>query len=219
MLLFLHTRTLNPKSPPLHFLPLFHDSSNPFHLFHLYALYYWKSSIRITDSGCSRFKKRIGFRLGRQSSRLCFQSTAICGVRSRSHSADEEKVARLEWLESKMVSLTAILIYSKIYIRAIYIILEFWCKSNLNVIRFLIFTIYQSINNFVYGNCCEHWMVLWTEIRADIIRRSGGSCAWLESESAFEQMELYIAMISFVPKYHYSRIIEIIITNPSSCEN
>lgn len=57
------------------------------------------------------------------------------------------------------------------------------------------------------------------KLRADIIRRSGGSCAWLESESAFEQMELYIAMISFVPKYHYSRIIEIIITNPSSFEN
>lgn len=32
-----------------------------------------------------------------------------------------------------------------------------------------------------------------------------------ESESAFEQMELYIAMISFVPKCHYRRIIEIII--------
>lgn len=75
----------------------------------------WKSWIRITDSGCSRFKKGIGFRLGRQSSRLCFQSTAICGVRSRSHSADEEKVARLERLESKMVSLTAILIYSGIH--------------------------------------------------------------------------------------------------------
>lgn len=29
-------------------------------------------------------------------------------------------------------------------------------------------------------------------------------------ESAFEQMELYIAMISFVPKCHYRRIIEII---------
>ena len=164
MLLFLHTRTLNPKSPPLHFLPFlffFFLSTIRRILFisFICTRYYWKSSIRITDSGCSRFKKRIGFRLGRQSSRLCFQSTAICGVRSRSHSADEEKVARLEWLESKMVSLTAILIYLKIYIHAIYIIFEFWCKSNLNVIRFLIFTIYQSINNFVYGNCCEHWIV------------------------------------------------------------
>lgn len=62
-------------------------------------------------------RKGIGFRLGRQSSRLCFQSTAICGVRSRSHSADKEKVARLERPESKMVSLTAILIYSDIYTR------------------------------------------------------------------------------------------------------
>lgn len=109
---YAHERTFLSSS-------FFHDSSNPFHLFSV-RIHYWKSSIRITDSGCSRFKKRIGFRLGRQSSRLCFQSTAICGVRSRSHSADEEKVARLERLESKMVSLTAILIYSDIYTHARY---------------------------------------------------------------------------------------------------
>lgn len=109
----MHTNELSSLLPFFFFFPRFIAFSSLLHTSETRKEF--RFELLIADVRVLR--KGIGFRLGRQSSRLCFQSTAICGVRSRSHSADEEKVARLERPESKMVSLTAILIYSDIYTR------------------------------------------------------------------------------------------------------